>query len=66
MKLPPSTRPRFNYSTPSQGLRFPRTSREAFGMQVHFEAPRNPDRPVAVACWIAAAVLVYLILSGAA
>ena len=48
------------------GVRFARTAREAFGAPVSFDRPRNPDRPVAVACWISAVVFVYLILTGAA
>lgn len=48
------------------GLKFARTSREAFGSQIHFEKPRNPDAPVGWACAIGVCVLTYLILSGLA
>lgn len=65
-KLPPSKSPRFTYTNPTQGMRFPRSSREAFGVQVHFDAPRNPDAPVIWACAIAAVILACLIVTGAA
>jgi len=46
------------------GVRFARTSREAYGHPVTFKKPRNPDAPVVWACAIAACVLTYLILAG--
>jgi hypothetical protein len=44
-------------------LRFPRTSREAYGYEVRFEK-RNPDRIVVIACAILAAFLTGLIVGG--
>jgi hypothetical protein len=65
-KLPASKQPRFNYSSTVEGMRFPRSSREAFGVPVSFKKERNPDAPVAWACAIGACVLTYLILAGLA
>jgi hypothetical protein len=65
-RLPPSNRPRFQYSAPTEGLRFARTARQAFGHNVHFERKRNPDWIVAFACVVGVVVFAYLVATGAA
>lgn len=47
-----------NYS-----LRFPRTGREAFGHEVHFQR-RDPDRMVGWACLLMAAFVAGLMVGG--
>jgi hypothetical protein len=48
------------------GLRFARTSREAFGSQIHFDTKRDPDWIVGACCIVAAAVFAALVFTGAA
>lgn len=44
-------------------LRFPRTGREAFGHECHFES-RDPDRIVGIVCALAAAFIAGLLVGG--
>ena len=46
-------------------LRFSRTSREAFGHQVHFETSRKADRYVLAVAIVAIAFIVGMIVGGA-
>jgi hypothetical protein len=45
-------------------LRFPRTSREAYGYQINFHKA-DPDRYVFIACLIGAAFLIGMMVGGA-
>lgn len=48
-----------NYS-----LRFPRTGREAFGHECHFQQRHDPDRMVGWACALMAAFVAGLLVGG--
>lgn len=56
---------RYQWRYPTEGTRFARSAREAFGHPVSFHRPRNPDRPVMISCAIGFVVYMALIVTGA-
>jgi hypothetical protein len=52
---------------PTEGTRFARSAREAFGHPIQFDrSTRNPDAPAAFACAVGLVVFLWLVYTGAA